>query len=214
MPSAVEQAPNSEFQMPISVQFEIPAATENPELSTYLALIRGSPSPHAHLLNRVPSSPQEIETIEYLNTRGIDWRYEERKFNFTPTERGDTLAFIPDLYFPDYNSFLEITRGQPTAKKHDKMALMARFYPGVKASLMACEDEARQIFFDYRANKGKVIARMVKSSMQDDPEVLARYIKTGRFDESLRQYTFRFPSENSKKRAMCISIPELTLAVA
>lgn len=55
-------------------------------------------------------TPEEIEVARLLDRYGVEWRYEPKTF---PVEWDDdghvTMAFSPDFYLTDFNTYLELT---------------------------------------------------------------------------------------------------------
>jgi hypothetical protein len=82
--------------------------------------------------------PAEAEFARLLDYYGLEWRYEPRTFPLDWDEDGNViLAFSPDFYLPDEDTYVELTTLRPTLSTHKnrKMHLMAELYPDVRIKL-------------------------------------------------------------------------------
>jgi hypoxanthine phosphoribosyltransferase len=82
--------------------------------------------------------PAEAEFARLLNYYGIPWEYEPRTFPLMWDEQGNvTLAFSPDFYLPEEDTYVELTTLRPSLStiKNRKMRLMAELYPEIKIKL-------------------------------------------------------------------------------
>ena len=80
----------------------------------------------------------EAEFAYLLDYYGIPWDYEPRTFPLEWDEAGNvTLAFSPDFYLPEEDTYVELTTLRPSlsTKKNRKMRLMQELYPDVKVKL-------------------------------------------------------------------------------
>ncbi len=92
-----------------------------------------------HSANRSQfAHPAEAEFARLLDYYGIAWQYEPRTFPLAWDEGGDViLAFSPDFYLPDEETYVELTTLRPglSSHKNRKMRLMQELYPDIKVKL-------------------------------------------------------------------------------
>src|SRR5688572_32504528 len=84
------------------------------------------------------SHPAEAEFARILDYYGIRWEYEPRTFPLEWNEVGSvTLAFSPDFYLPDEDTYVELTTLRPglSTIKNRKLRLMHELYPQVNVKL-------------------------------------------------------------------------------
>lgn len=84
------------------------------------------------------SHPAEAEFARILDYYGIRWEYEPRTFPLEWNEAGNvTLAFSPDFYLPDEDTYVELTTLRPglSTIKNRKLRLMHELYPQVNIKL-------------------------------------------------------------------------------
>lgn len=84
------------------------------------------------------SHPAEAEFARILDYYGIRWDYEPRTFPLEWDEAGSvTLAFSPDFYLPDEDTYVELTTLRPglSTIKNRKMRRMQELYPQIKIKL-------------------------------------------------------------------------------
>lgn len=82
--------------------------------------------------------PAEAEFARLLDYYGIPWEYEPQTFPLEWDERGNViLAFAPDFYLPQENTYVELTTLRPSLStdKNRKMRLMEQRYPDVNIKL-------------------------------------------------------------------------------
>lgn len=82
--------------------------------------------------------PAEAEFAYLLDYYGIEWQYEPRTFPLEWDDEGNvTLAFSPDFYLPNEDTYVELTTLRPSLSTHKnrKMRLMQEQYPGIKIKL-------------------------------------------------------------------------------
>jgi len=66
----------------------------------------------------------ELQLAKKLADRGVDFRYEARKFEYIPDPRN----YTPDFYFPDLNLYIE-AKGELTKADRVKHLLIKKQYP-------------------------------------------------------------------------------------
>ena len=111
----------------------------------------------------VTRSAWEANIIRVLDIHGVKWEFEPRLFTF-PIKRG-TRAYLPDLYLPKTDEYVEI-KGWMDEKSRIKLKRFKKYYPkefgsmhiiigkSSKASLKICQDlEMPSILFyeDFQA---------------------------------------------------------------
>ncbi len=82
--------------------------------------------------------PAEAQFARLLDYYDIPWEYEPRTFPLEWDKRGNvTLAFAPDFYLPEEDTYVELTTLRPSLSTHKnrKMRLMAEQYPHIKIKL-------------------------------------------------------------------------------
>jgi hypoxanthine phosphoribosyltransferase len=82
--------------------------------------------------------PAEAEFARILDYYGIRWEYEPRTFPLEWNEAGHvTLAFSPDFYLPDEDTYVELTTLRPglSTIKNRKLRRMQELYPEVNIKL-------------------------------------------------------------------------------
>jgi hypothetical protein len=80
----------------------------------------------------------EAEFARILDYYGVRWEYEPRTFPLEWNEAGQvTLAFSPDFYLPDEDTYVELTTLRPSLStiKNRKLRRMQELYPQVKIKL-------------------------------------------------------------------------------
>lgn len=86
-------------------------------------------------------NPSETWIMLLLNSLGIRFRYEPRRFALTGAHKGPTST-SPDLHILDLDLYVELTVGEEwvAKKKRWRMHQMRIDHPGVGARLMQAED--------------------------------------------------------------------------
>jgi hypothetical protein len=72
-------------------------------------------------------SSWESNFCRYLKEKGIFYHYEPNTFVFTGIKRG-TLSYLPDLYIPSTDEYIEI-KGQLTPQGKTAIRRFKKFYP-------------------------------------------------------------------------------------
>lgn len=91
-----------------------------------------------HRRHRQFAHPAEAEFAYLLDYYGIEWDYEPRTFPLEWDEAGNvTLAFSPDFYLPEEDTYVELTTLRPSLSTHKnrKMRLMQELYPHINIKL-------------------------------------------------------------------------------
>jgi Phage endonuclease I. len=78
----------------------------------------------------------ELQLAKKLADRGVEFRYEARKFEYIPDPRN----YTPDFYFPDLNLYIE-AKGELTKADRVKHLLIKKAVPGSGLAICFCPCE-------------------------------------------------------------------------
>jgi cytidylate kinase len=87
--------------------------------------------------------PAEQEFARILDMYQIQWRYEPKTFPIEWDAEGNvTLAFSPDFYLPNFNTYLELTtmNQKYVTMKNKKARRLKELYPGVNVKIVYKKD--------------------------------------------------------------------------
>jgi cytidylate kinase len=85
----------------------------------------------------------EIELATILDMYQIEWRYEPRTFPVEWDAEGNvTMAFSPDFYLPNFNTYIELTtmNQKYVTMKNRKAKKVRELYPGTNIKIMYKKD--------------------------------------------------------------------------
>jgi len=78
-------------------------------------------------------SAWEANILRYLNHLGWKWMYEPRVFTFEKERKG-AISYLPDIYLPEYDTWLEI-KGMLPSRDRGAMRKFKKYYPEEFAKL-------------------------------------------------------------------------------
>lgn len=87
--------------------------------------------------------PSEEEFSKILDMYNITWQYEPRTFPIAWDAEGNiTMAFSPDFYLPDFDTYIEITTMEQkyVTEKKKKVRLLRELYPGTNINIVFKND--------------------------------------------------------------------------
>ncbi|NCC48355.1 MAG: cytidylate kinase-like family protein [Clostridia bacterium] len=95
--------------------------------------------------NLVPDfkHPAEIEFARILDMYQIEWKYEPKTFPVEWDAEGNvTLAFSPDFYLPQFDTYLELTtmNQKYVTMKNRKARRLRELYPGIHVKIVYKKD--------------------------------------------------------------------------
>lgn len=76
----------------------------------------------------VARSSWEADVMRVLKAHKIDFEFEPTTFYFPPDARGKVGAYLPDLYLPDHDIFIEV-KGYLDSKGRNKLRKFKKNYP-------------------------------------------------------------------------------------
>jgi len=76
----------------------------------------------------VARSTWEADTMRILQLWGISWEFEPQEFAFPLDAKGRSSMYIPDIYLPKTNEFIEV-KGMLDARGRSKLRKFKKFYP-------------------------------------------------------------------------------------
>ena len=88
-------------------------------------------------------NPSEIEFAKILDMYQIEWRYEPRTFPVEWDSEGNvTMAFSPDFYLPNFNTYIELTtmNQKYVTMKNKKAKKVRDLYPGTNIKIIYKKD--------------------------------------------------------------------------
>ena len=83
--------------------------------------------------------PAEAQFARILDFYQMEWEYEPRTFPIEWDAEGNvTLAFSPDFYLPQFNTYLELTTMSQkyVTQKNKKAKRLQELYPGVHVKIV------------------------------------------------------------------------------
>ncbi len=99
----------------------------------------------------------EAEFAQILDMYQIDWRYEPRTFPVEWDLEGNvTMAFSPDFYLPNFNTYIELTtmNQRYVTMKNRKARKVRELYPGTNIKIMYKKD-IQQLIERFAALEGE-----------------------------------------------------------
>jgi hypothetical protein len=80
-------------------------------------------------------SAWEANILRYFNHIGWKWLYEPKIFTFEKERRG-AISYLPDVYLPEYDTWIEI-KGFLESRARGAINKFKKYYPGEHAKLKA-----------------------------------------------------------------------------
>lgn len=87
--------------------------------------------------------PAEVEFARILDMYQIEWKYEPKTFPVEWDAEGNvTLAFSPDFYLPQFDTYLELTtmNQKYVTMKNRKARRLKELYPGIQVKIVYKKD--------------------------------------------------------------------------
>lgn len=104
----------------------------------------------------VARSSWEANAMRILQSHKVNFEFEPTTFNFPPDKNGRTSAYLPDIFLPDTNEFIEI-KGYLDARGRNKLRKFKRHYPNEFANLwviISKSSKPNKFFFKKLGVKG------------------------------------------------------------
>ncbi len=143
-----------------------------------------------------PSTPKfahqsEAEFARLLDFYAVRWQYEPRSFPLRLEDGQLAEAFTPDFYFPDYDTYVELTtlRQSLITYKNRKLRLMRELYPHVTVKLINKRDYLKLLEKFGVDPRGSGAVPSVDRILIGEREIAARVEDLGR--QISRDYTGR-----------------------
>lgn len=104
----------------------------------------------ADLPDVLPRSAWESNCIRALNLYKIKWQFEPREFEFPPTQSGRRHIYIPDIFLPSTNEYIEV-KGYLDSRGRNKLRKFKKHYPDEFKELIVViskTNKANRVFFN------------------------------------------------------------------
>lgn len=90
---------------------------------------------HSKVLNTKFRSTWEVDVAEALNSLGIDFEYEPKRFKFV----NERESYLPDFYLSDYDVYIEV-KGYMSKRCKRKLRLMRENEPEIVVLVFALNE--------------------------------------------------------------------------
>lgn len=142
----------SKVRNPRAVKKEVVITTPNREPKKFKkgnAYQHSKTGARSDLNGLVVRSNWEANFIRVLNLLKIKYEFEPILFQFPPTATGKTMSYLPDIYLPATDEFIEV-KGYLDSRGRNKLRKFRKYFPKEFAKLtvvISKNNKANKLFF-------------------------------------------------------------------